>query len=264
MQSLVDQPSAWAPKAARAACWSCPLRPGVVRDPDVSRRPARASDRVAQTGPALPPATTSPRGSIGYLDPDIVEPAELTSRLARFEQQFAASVDAAQPLVGIKKAVLVAVHDRNDVPSETFFTELPVRPNSAGRAVVQGPREQGPVERRPGQGFIESDRAFIDAFTVLVEPYEPVVFDSLMKPIAEEWGDRSKTADGREEFWRWRRARSLPEFIPVAPAVRQGDGARMVHRHHVGTDPLRRPECPSSCPTRSAAMASGGRSPRRC
>ncbi len=62
---------------------------------------------------------------------------------------------------------------------------------------------------------------FVDAFTVLVEPYEPVVFDSLMRPIAEEWGDRSKTPDGREEFWRWRRARDLPEFIPASPAVRK-------------------------------------------
>jgi hypothetical protein len=42
-----------------------------------------------------------------------------------------------------------------------------------------------------------------------------------MRPIASEWGARSRSADGREEFWRWRRARSLPEFIPAAPAVRR-------------------------------------------
>ena len=29
----------------------------------------------------------------------------------------------------------------------------------------------------------------------------------------------ARRADGREEFWRWRRARALPEFIPAAPAV---------------------------------------------
>ena len=100
-----------------------------------------------------------------------------------------------------------------DSPSRR--TLLPARPSGAfWRARASGTRTSTKV-------FVESDRAFIDAFAVLSEPYQPVVFDSLMRPIAEEWGDRSKTADGREEFWRWRRARSLPEFMPAAPAVRR-------------------------------------------
>jgi hypothetical protein len=57
-------------------------------------------------------------------------------------------------------------------------------------------------------------------FSVLREPYEPVVFDSLMKPIASEWGARAKSPDLRSEFWRWRRARPLTEFLPMAPAIR--------------------------------------------
>ncbi len=41
-----------------------------------------------------------------------------------------------------------------------------------------------------------------------------------MKPIAAEWGARSKTPDTRAEFWRWRRARALPEALPLSPAMR--------------------------------------------
>ena len=131
-------------------------------------------------------------------------------------------MDAAQPLVSIKKSVLVAVHERNEAPSETFFTELPFSPNSpAGETVRRVLESKGKWNADLTKAFVESDRAFVDAFAVLSEPYQPVVFDSLMRPIAEEWGDRSKTADGREEFWRWRRARALPEFIPAAPAVRR-------------------------------------------
>ena len=55
------------------------------------------------------------------------------------------------------------------------------------------------MEQRTAKNFAESDRQYIDAFSVL-KPYEPVVFDSLMQPIAEEWAERSKSADGREDL----------------------------------------------------------------
>ena len=61
----------------------------------------------------------------------------------------------------------------------------------------------------------------IDFFSVLSEPYEPVVFWSLMGPIASEWGARSQNPDTRQEFWRWRRARPLTEFVPVSPGIRK-------------------------------------------
>lgn len=70
------------------------------------------------------------------------------------------------------------------------------------------------------RAFTDSDDAYIDLFCVLNTPYQPVVFDSLMKPIAAEWGARNKTLDTRAEFWRWRRARPLTEFLPMAPQVR--------------------------------------------
>ena len=69
--------------------------------------------------------------------------------------------------------------------------------------------------------FSDGDRESIDVFTMLGEPYEPVVFDSLMKPIAEEWGVRKGDVDGRATFWRWRRARPLVQSIPVAESVRR-------------------------------------------
>ncbi len=72
-----------------------------------------------------------------YLDPDSAEPDQLTRRLQWFEGQVTAMVDAAQPLVGIKKSVLVAVHGRTDVSSSTFFTEFPFSPNSPAAEIVQ-------------------------------------------------------------------------------------------------------------------------------
>ena len=220
-QTLVSQPAAWTPRQHDLHVeLSSPQRASYEMAMSASQLLDRATEWLH--APGTPAGNYVKEGLHRYFDPDQVEPAERTKRLSRFEQQFAASVDAAQPLVGIRKSVLVAVHGRHEVRSETFFTELPIAPNSEEAAIVQKVLEsKGLWTADTAKAFNVSDRGFIDAFTVLVEPYEPVVFDSLMKPIAEEWGDRSKTADGREEFWSWRRARELPEFIPAAPAVRK-------------------------------------------
>ncbi len=220
-QKLVTQPGAWTPRAHELQVELASQQRAAF---DIKMSAQDLLDRAIDWlhTPGTPAGSYVKEGLSRYFDADHVEPAERSKRLSRFERQFAASVDAAQPLVGIKKSVLVAVHGRHDVRSETFFTELPIAANSDEAAVVKRVLEaKGLWSADTAKGFTISDRGFIDAFTVLVEPYEPVVFDSLMKPIAEEWGDRSKTADGREEFWRWRRARELPEFIPAAPSVRK-------------------------------------------
>ncbi|GCD91470.1 tubulin-like doman-containing protein [Nocardioides sp. LS1] len=220
-QGLVSQPADWTPKAHDLQLELATPQPASYK---IAMSAADLLERATAwlNRPGTPAGNFVKEGLDSYLDSDTAEPAELSQRLTRFEQQFAASVDAAQPLISIKKGVLVAVHHRNEVRSETFFTELPVAPKSKAAAVIQKVLEsRGRWNAELAKSFNVSDLGFIDAFTVLVEPYEPVVFDSLMKPIAEEWGDRNQTADGREEFWRWRRARSLPEFIPAAPAVRK-------------------------------------------
>ncbi len=220
-QVAVAQPAAWVPQRHELhAELSTPQRAsydvGITTDLILTR----ATEWL--TRPGTPAGSYVSEGLDRYLDPDQVEPPLLTERLHRFEALFNSAVDAAQPLVGINKAVLVAVHERNDIDTETFFSELPFSPKSeAGRTVQRVLSSRDKWNPDLIKSFIESDRSAIDVFAVLTEPYEPVVFDSLMKPIANEWGDRSKSPDGREEFWRWRRARSLPEFVPMAPAVRR-------------------------------------------
>jgi hypothetical protein len=220
-QVAVAQPAAWVPQRHELhAELSTPQRASY----DVGVGAQQLLDRATEwlTKPGTPAGSHVTEGLDRYLDPEHVEPQLRQPRLHHFEGLFNAAVDAAQPLVGINKAVLVAVHDRNNIATETFFSELPFSPRSlAGGAVQRVLQSRNQWNPDLVKSFIESDRAYIDVFAVLTEPYEPVVFDSLMRPIANEWGDRSKSPDGREEFWRWRRARSLPEFVPMAPAVRR-------------------------------------------
>jgi hypothetical protein len=220
-QTLVQQPANWVPAQHELhAELSTPSRASFDALMSADDLLERATAWLTKGG--TPAGNFVTEGLNSFLDPDRSEPQEHSKRLNQFEGLFNASVDAAQPLVSIKKSVLVAVHERNEAPSETFFTELPFSPNSpAGETVRRVLESKGKWNADFTKSFVESDRPFVDAFAVLSEPYQPVVFDSLMRPIAEEWGDRSKTADGREEFWRWRRARALTEFIPTAPAVRR-------------------------------------------
>ncbi|MBF4765002.1 hypothetical protein ISU07_17865 [Nocardioides islandensis] len=218
-QRVVRQPSAWTPAASEL---HVELSSAQRADFDVRISAGELLARATAwlTRPGTPAGSFVAESLNHYLSDSGAEAAEVSERLARFEQRLNGAVDAAQPLIGIKKSVLVAVHGRHEIKSETFFSEIPVASSSNAAKVVQKVLEsKGLWSAETSKNFAESERSFIDAFTVLVEPYEPVVFDSLMKPIAEEWGDRSKTADGREEFWRWRRARALPEFVPAAPAV---------------------------------------------
>ena len=69
--------------------------------------------------------------------------------------------------------------------------------------------------------FTDLDGQEISVFGILTEPYEPVVFTSLMKPIVDEWAEVRLNDDSRQTFWTWRRSRTLPEFVPAAPAVRR-------------------------------------------
>ena len=193
-QTLVTQPSAWTPETSEL---HVELSSAQRADFDIRISAAELLDRatVWLNRPGTPAGNFVSESLGRFLsDESGADAGEVSERLARFEQRLGAAVDAAQPLIGIKKSVLVAVHGRHEVKSETFFSEIPVPTSSEAAKVVQRVLEsKGLWTAETSKNFSESDRSFIDAFTVLVEPYEPVVFDSLMKPIAEEWGDRSKT-----------------------------------------------------------------------
>ncbi len=218
--TLVEQPAAWVPRSHEIhhVELSTPQRAAYSIDLSAQSIHRRALDWLERRGTAA--GSFVREGLARYLDP--ADSTLLESRLARFEQQLTAAVDAAQPLVGISKNVLVAVHQRHEVRTETIFSEFPVAERSRAGQVIRHVLESKDLWNPEMTGlFTDGDGAAVDAFAVLAEPYEPVVFDSLMRPIAEEWRNRSKTADGREEFWRWRRSRSLPEFVPAAPHVRK-------------------------------------------
>lgn len=158
-----------------------------------------------------------------FLDPEKVkDPSELNDRLNKFRAAFMQALNAAGPLVSINNQTLQAIHDKDSPAYDLNFTEIPFSDGSEGRAIIEDVlRSRDQWDNDFEKAFVDGPQARIDIFTMLREPYEPVVFDSIVKPIANEWAARQLNADQRTEFWRWRRSRPLPHFIPTSPGIRR-------------------------------------------
>ena len=219
-QSLVVRNSPWTPRNQQLvdSVTAAPARASFTVNAFASDILHRAQEWLTREGTAV--GGYMAEGLRDYLDPDLVGPAELAERLQRFEGQLIAALNAGAPLVSINASVLVQVHDRHEISYSTSFSEIPLPDKSPARDRLRRILEaRNQWSEGVQTAFSDGNGAFIDIFTVLSEPYEPVVFDSLMRPIASEWGTRSGSADQRAEFWRWRRARPLAEALPFSPTV---------------------------------------------
>ena len=219
-QALIRRTTSWVPSdpSVNPSATAAPSRASfaVAASPDDVL--ARAGEWLTRDGTAV--GRYMSEGLRDFLDAKNVSPAEHDRRLQRFEGQLIAALNAAEPLVSINASVLVQVHGRQEPRYATSFSEIPLPDKSAARATFRRVLEaRGQWSEEIATSFGDSASGFVDVFTVLGEPYEPVVFDSLMRPIAQEWGARNKQPDSRAEFWRWRRARPVTEFVPMSPSV---------------------------------------------
>lgn len=156
-----------------------------------------------------------------YLDERKVEVAELNRRIDRFRDAFLQALQTSAPLVNIDPQVMTRVHEMNAPGVSYMFTEIPFPQGTKGYDTVRKVLEsRGQWDESLEGAFSEGRQARIDVFSMLASAYNPVVFESIVRPIAAEWGRRRLSADGRGGFWRWRRARPLTSFVPVSPDVR--------------------------------------------
>lgn len=156
-----------------------------------------------------------------HLDPAKAEPAELARRLERFHDAFVQALQTSAPLVNVDPKVLSRVHDLKEVKVNYLFTEIPFAPDTPGYQEVRKVLEsRGQWDEEVKQAFADGPQSRIDVFSMLASAYNPVVFESIVGPIADEWSKRCAKPDPRAAFWHMRRARPLSTFVPVAPEVR--------------------------------------------
>jgi hypothetical protein len=153
-------------------------------------------------------------------DPNVSEGTR-QDRLQRFRGRLQATISRARPLVQIDNKLLSLVHGK-DAPVMSFAVDsIPVPRGSEAakiaREVVATSASGVDIDKL----FSDDEGQGVSVFGILLEPYEPVVFTSLMRPMADEWAEVRLSPDARQSFWTWRRSRPLPEYIPAAPAIRR-------------------------------------------
>ena len=156
-----------------------------------------------------------------HLSPRTTDPKTHARRLIEFRHGFAKALGTALPLAHVDAAALMWVHDEAQPKYHRVVSPVPFDPEHPARQVVVDLlRDEGMDEAQIVAVFGDAVTSRIDVSTYLGAPYQPVVFDSLVGPIADDWARRQSQADGGG-FWRYRRARPLPQFIPLPPEVRR-------------------------------------------
>jgi hypothetical protein len=156
-----------------------------------------------------------------YLSGTTATPAEHDRRIREFGAALKQALATSRPLVQIEPAANAHFHqvDGSAIGSNQIITPMPFPKGHPARAVVASvlhDRSENELERL----FEDSNRQRVDITTFLDAPAQPVVFQSLVGPMAGEWAQR-RSQPNLGGFWQWRRARPLPEFVPVAPDVRR-------------------------------------------
>jgi hypothetical protein len=160
-----------------------------------------------------------------FLDPAKADAAEIERRAQMFKQKFVQAMMTAEPLIKINPSALSSIHDKQQSSVNFAFTEIPFSEGSRGYSIIKEVIEAQDggedIWNVASRSFSEGKQSRIDVFAVLGSSYNPLVFESITKPIANEWAKKSVSADQREAFWRHRRARPLPYAFPGSPFVRQ-------------------------------------------
>ncbi|MGV1004891.1 MAG: tubulin-like doman-containing protein [Candidatus Nanopelagicales bacterium] len=158
-------------------------------------------------------------------DPDLSQ-AQRAERERLIVDSFREACNLSRPVVGVSQSAAAHLHQG--------LSRSDRRPHKFGQIPFQGMSIESQlleVLKDPAEGFSETTvtnfgRALAPASTATRidifgsnPSYFPLVFTSFLHPITARWAAASEPA--RIEFWKWRRARPLPEFLPVGQAHRR-------------------------------------------
>ncbi len=153
-------------------------------------------------------------------DGDRDDSPEYVDRQNRVIAKLEAAVGAAAPLVRLNDSLLKRFHSTM-ADDRLFRTDLSMIP-FRGHPLEERIRESAVSAAFKGReakfdSLLTNDAElpYIDIISQLQAPVSPIVIESLMSPIGEEWSKAQSSPGGQMLFWRLRRTRPLREFIPV-------------------------------------------------
>ena len=159
---------------------------------------------------------------LSFFDESEVTPGEFAKRRDRYREQLQSALGASEPLVKLNPSLLRSVHDKAiNEGTSLVFSSIPFREGTEMHAITKGVLGQmGFWDDATSDGWFQDARVDgIEVFAMSGFPYQPIVMDSVMEPIARGWLRESNTQHSREAFWKFKRARLLAEAIPAEPDV---------------------------------------------
>jgi len=173
----------------------------------VAARPGRMSDYVREN-------------LREYLSSGAPNPEQ---RAQAFAGAIAAALRASAPLTGIDANLISRVHGGK---AEIVYTisDIPIAQDHLAFDSIKnslvGTLKCDPEEAVDCFDATSSAQA-VEITSMFEQLLHPVVFSSLMSPIASRWGQASSSSSERREFWLNRRARPMESFIPMSPRYQE-------------------------------------------
>jgi len=159
---------------------------------------------------------------LNFFDETTVTPDVFARRRDRYREQLQAALGASEPLVKLNAALLRAVHDKAiNEDTSLVISSIPFREGSEMYAVTKAVLGQlGFWDDATSESWFRDAKVDgIEIFAMSGFPYQPIVMDSVMEPIARGWLGQSGTQDSRQAFWQFKRSRLLGEAIPADQRV---------------------------------------------
>lgn len=166
-----------------------------------------------------------------------------SARVRLLVAKFREALALALPLTSANADAVQAVH-RQSVEYRYKFSAVPFEALPVWdelRAVLAADPSIDASSRSTFEEAVTADDTLkrIDVFGSYPN-YSPLVFDSVLRPVADQWSQVSP--NGRASFWTWRRARPLDASLPMGDEERRA----MVAGWFLGqiTGDIRRPDAP--------------------
>jgi len=151
-----------------------------------------------------------------YLTDEDADAAERSRRRTRLTGEFRELLRLAQPLVRIDTDNLQLAHGVDRPDYELVMSPLNIPPQDHQlRADLEEVAQS--VLGQPTVIVVGSQRSGTQVMTTLKQPIHPVALHSVMEPIYTQWNSDHLG----QNFWSYRRARPLLEWVPMAPSSRQ-------------------------------------------
>jgi len=146
-------------------------------------------------------------------------PEEQIQRQTEFIAAFGEVVQISAPFVEINPAVKAALHPNVSDSVMPLVSTIPFVEGHPLYSRITSALSAGGLwsDRQSPEWFGTSNADQISLFTMSGKAMMPMVFDNLMRPIAQSWASNSNNTDRRHAFWAMRRARPISEFIPAGP-----------------------------------------------